>query len=163
MAEAKRKTIAMHPARRNTFPIGIILAVALPVAALFIFIFARAGQVGNLPKDTVILSQAALEETYGLRVNLLAVTAAGGMVDLRLKIVDAAKARALLGDAKNLPTLFVNHSRLFPAREISVDGIKFENDTILAILFSNPRNLVTRGTSVTIVFGYIAVEPIESK
>lgn len=163
MAVAKPKLIATHPTRRNIFLKGSLVAVALLVAALVVFNAALSAPAGALPKDTVVLSQAALEETYGLRVSLVAVTAAGGMVDLRLKIVDAAKAQSLLGNAQNLPTLFVNQSRLFPRHALSTETIKFENDSILLFLFSNPGNLVARGTPVTVMFGNIAVEPIESK
>jgi hypothetical protein len=161
--EAKRKPIAKYPARRSPFLNGIYVAMALLAIALVVFNAVRSVQAGELPKDTVLLSQAALGEKYGLQVNLLAVTAAGGMVDLRLKIVDAAKAETLLGDAKNLPTLFVNHTRLFPTQEISPEAIKFENGTVLVVLFSNPRNLITPGTPVTVMFGNTAVEPIESR
>lgn len=163
MVEAKRKSIATHPTQQNTIPHWIWFAVALSVIALAAFIALDTTQADGLPKDVVILSQAALEETYGLRVNLVAVTAAGGMVDLRLKVVDAVKAQALLGDAENHPTLFVDRSRLFPAQDISAETARLKDGSILVVLFSNPRNLVTRNTPVTILFGNIAVEPIESK
>lgn len=163
MVEAKHKSIAAHRTQRTITPHWIWSVVALSVIALTVFIALDTTQADSLPKDAVILSQAALEETYGLRVNLVAVTAAGGMVDLRLKVVDAAKAQALLSDAKNLPTLVVDRMRLYPAQDISVDASRLKNDSILVVLFSNPRDLVMSGTPVTILFGNIAVEPIESK
>jgi hypothetical protein len=39
-----------------------------------------------------------LEDKYGLRVNLTAVTSSGSFVSLRLKIADGEKAKLLLGD-----------------------------------------------------------------
>ncbi len=63
----------------------------------------RAFQAASLPNGTVVISQGTLEEKYGLRVNLIAVTAAGGFVDVRLKIVDGEKLKLLLADKNKFP------------------------------------------------------------
>src|SRR5690349_9478437 len=87
----------------------IIGAFALVILFVFVFIVIRAYQASrpaSLPPGTVVISQSVLEAKYGLRVNLLAVTGAGGFVDVRLKMVDAEKARLLLADAKHFPALF---------------------------------------------------------
>ena len=111
------------------------------------------------------VSQATLEKTHGLRPTLIAVTAAGGMVDVRLRIVDVEKARSLLQDKKNFPTLLVKGSNtiLNVSEETKSQEIKFEPDGNLFLLFPNSGGTVKHGTSVTLVFGNTALEPIQVK
>jgi hypothetical protein len=111
------------------------------------------------------ISQSVLEEQYGLRVNLVAVTAAGGLVDLRLKILDGGRAEALLGDPTNLPALLV------PDRDVTLElpdeaksqEIRFEDDGNYFMMFPNTANAVKPGTPVTIQFGDLQLEPIAAK
>lgn len=109
------------------------------------------------------ISQSALEDKYGLRVSLVAVTAAGGMVDLRLNVVDAEKATALLQNKKNFPRLLVNGRVLDVAEETKSQELKLEDNGSLFLLFPNAGNAVKPGTSVTLLFGEIALEPIEAR
>jgi len=108
--KANRPAVTLNSSTNKIFYIAIILVILL-VAAIFINNAYRAFQPASLPQGTVSISQSVLEEKYGLHVNLVAVTGAGGFVDLRLKMVDGDKAKLLLGDKKNFPTIF------------SVDGI----------------------------------------
>ena len=89
-----------HPI--NLFQLQLLLVILI-AAGLAVFNFYKPGSTFALP--TTVISQSALEEKYGLRVNLVAVTGAGGFVDLRLKIVDGEKAKLLLTDAKKFPSL----------------------------------------------------------
>ncbi len=110
-----------------------------------------------------LLSQADLEGRYGLRVTLIAVTAAGGMVDVRLKMVDAAKVQALLQDRANFPALRVGERgvTLNASADVRSGEINFENNADLFLLFPNSGNAVKPGTQVYLMFGNIAVEPIK--
>ncbi len=56
-------------------------------------------------KNGFPLFQKAFDEQYGLRVNLLAMNTASGMVDLRLKMLDVVKAKSFLQDKKYFPIL----------------------------------------------------------
>jgi hypothetical protein len=116
------------------------------------------------PRNVTTVSSQTLEDQYGLRVNLVAVTAAGGMVDLRLKIVDGEKAKALLQDEKNFPAVFVNGNvTLNASEEVKSQEIQFENDGNLFLMFPNAGNAVKRGSKVTVTFGDIVLEPIVVK
>jgi hypothetical protein len=110
---------------------------------------------------TRVISQKALEEQYGLHVSLVAVTAAGGFVDVRLKLVDAQKAKLLLADAKNFPALSINKRIVLnaPKDEISQE-IKFIDGGNLFIMYPNVANAVTPGTPVTVRFGDLSLESI---
>ncbi len=48
---------------------------------------------------------------YGIDIDLLAVTAAGGMVELRYQVVDPDKAAPLMHDAELSPTLVAEDDR----------------------------------------------------
>jgi hypothetical protein len=111
-----------------------------------------------------VITQQTLQEQYGLGVNLVAVTAAGGMIDLRLKITDSQKAKALLGDQANFPTLRASNGLVLQAaQDIASQAIKFEDGGNIFVLYPNGQNAVKSGDAVTIVFGDIQVEPIPAK
>jgi hypothetical protein len=105
-----------------------------------------------------------LEQQYGLRVSLLGVTAAGGMVDLRLKVLDPQKAALLLHDPASLPVLSVgNGNTLLKAQEDTrIDNLKLETGVIF-LLYPNLGNLVRPGTPVSIRFGDIRLEPFAAQ
>jgi hypothetical protein len=110
------------------------------------------------------ISQSTLEEKYGLRVNLVAVTAAGGFVDVRLKIVDGDKSKLLLADKANFPALLSERGVTLSAPEdTKSQTIEFVTGGNLFIMYPNSGDAVQRGTGVTIVFGDIALEPITAQ
>jgi len=150
-----------HP-RSYRFLFFSLLVVVLAASGIYLFNAIRTYQASFLPKGTVVITQSILEEKYGLRVSLVAVTAAGGMVDLRMKIVDAEKAKTLLQDPKNYPSLFINGNILSVSPDTIAQGINFTNESIF-LLFANAHSLVETGVPVTILFGHTALEPIPSR
>jgi len=148
--------------RKYLVPV-VVLVIVILVGILAYATISR--QAAVVPPGTTPISQSTLEEQYGLRVNLIAVTAAGGMVDLRLKILDAAKARLLLQDTKVNPVLIVAGSGVtLPAPEDSqAQDIKLENGGVLFFLFPNVRNVIKPGVPVTVKFGDVSLEPIPAK
>jgi len=143
--------------------IAIILSVLL-VVALYINNVSKAFQAASLPKGTVVISQGTLEEKYGLRVNLVAVTAAGGFVDVRLKIVDGEKLKQLLTDKSNFPALYTEQGVILNAPEdTKSQKIEFISGGNLFIMYPNAGNAVKLDSPVTILFGNIAVEPINAR
>lgn len=161
MMEAKVRPIA-GGTRLNK--ILILAAILIFLSVIGFSVYQSVIQAHSLPRGTSIISQAALEEKYGLRVSLIGVTAAGGLVDVRLKILDGVKARALLGDPKNFPSLFVEQRYFLHASEdYRAQEIRFDDGGNLFVMFSNPRNLVKPGTPIMILFGNMALEPIPAK
>ena len=113
---------------------------------------------------TSVISLQTLEEEYGLGVNLVAVTAAGGMVDLRLRISDSQKAKALLGDQANFPKLRASNGLVLQASEdVAAQPVKFEDDGNIFVLYMNAQNAVKPGDPVNIVFGDLQVEAIQTR
>jgi hypothetical protein len=141
-----------------------IVMVVLGIAALYINNAYLALRVASLPPAVTVISQKTLEEQYGLRVNLVAVTAAGGMVDLRLKMEDGEKARLLLQDKKHFPSLQAANQQALKADEDTTNQeIKFATDGGLFVLFPNSGNSVKPGSTVTIIFGDLQLEPVTVK
>jgi hypothetical protein len=161
MQEAKTNYLVVTP-RLNKFVLPLLIVILLGGVGFLVFKSVNASR-SSRPKIT--LSPSALEEQYGLRVSLIGMTAAGGMVDLRLKIVDGEKARALLQAKDNFPSLqLVKSGRtLSPSEDSKSQVIKFENGLSLFLMYPNAGNAVKSGATVTVRFGDIALEPIEVK
>jgi hypothetical protein len=116
------------------------------------------------PPAAAPISASLLEERYGLRINLVAVTAAGGFVDVRLTIIDAGKAKLLLQPAENYPGLRVAASGVtLSVPSDSRAAIPFQDGSGVFLLFPNSNNAVKRGSPVMLTFGKLQLEAIPAK
>ena len=158
--EARRVTSFF---RTNRLIFSVIIILILAVITLSAYISFNLHLSENRLKP-VPITQATLEQKYGLHVQLVATTAAGGLIDVRLKIIDPQKARMLLGDQANFPALLVGNGVVIRvAEDIASQPIKFEKDAGIYVLYPNAGNLVQPGSAVTITFGELQVEPIPAK
>ena len=158
--KAKPEIPVLRSSRSFNLTVIIIVLAVLGISTYTAF---RTAQSQVQPPDVTLVSQPVLAEQYGLGVNLVAVTAAGGLLDLRLKIIDGEKAKALLGDQTNFPALLVGDGVVLRAAEdIASQPIKFENDSNLFVIYPNGAN-IQPGDPVNIVFGDLQVEPILAK
>jgi hypothetical protein len=151
-----------NQARLNTFPalFGLAVLILMVLGVLYYT------QVSNRKAvvSPVNISQAELTEKYGLQVNLVAVTAAGGLVDTRIRIVNGEKAKALLSDKENFPSLSIHDRIMLSASEdIKSQEVRFENESTMFIIYANSGGVVKKGTPVKIVFGDIAVDAIPAQ
>jgi hypothetical protein len=113
----------------------------------------------NSSARTVSLEE--LEERYGIRPTLIGVTAAGGMVDFRFKVLDVEKARILIKDHSLMPVLTVQDTGTRIALVSNgPHSMTFYNDKVYYILFGNPKGEVKPGTPIAVAFGDIQVGPI---
>ena len=104
-----------------------------------------------------------LETKYGIQVAQLAVTASGGLVDVRFKVLDAAKARALLADPANAPTLIAGDKPPLAPPHHALQGAKFNTGQIFYVLYPNQRGAVQRGGAVTIAMGEARLGPVKAQ
>ena len=145
--------------RSSKFIITALILVLLTVAG-----FLLNGRQKTSPADAPalkIISVATLEEQYGLRVNLIAVTGAGSFVDVRIKIVDGEKAKLLLSDDANFPVVLAdNDIFLLAPVDTRSQPIIFDDDADMFILYPNASNTVKPGAQVRILFGEIALGPV---
>ena len=155
-----------------------LLFIALIVCFSLVFFLAACSPAGDNMDDksvspgeeqsasaTTILSTQDLEAEYGMRVSLVAVTAAGGLVDVRIKLVDPEKARILLEKPENFPTLWIDEAKvtLKVPKETSDQDIQYDPNATMFLLFANAGNAVKPGTPVAIVFGDVQLEPINAQ
>lgn len=159
-----KATLTTAQPRLNKFAIIAIILIVLVLGGLFTYINLQMRTASSLPQTTQI-SLSTLEENYGLRVDLIGVTAAGGLVDLRFKVLDAEKAKKLLKDSKSLPQLVVADSGaiLNTSEDSQSQEMKLENDGNLFLLFPNAGNALKPGSPVMVRFGDISLEPIIAK
>ncbi len=105
-----------------------------------------------------VITDEAFEARYGVRVRLIGVTAAGGMIDLRLKVLDPEKAKQLLashdGEHGTGLGLWVEDRQLLLTIPASaMHHASPELNRIMYLLFPNSHNAVRPGTRVAVVFG----------
>ena len=161
MQAIKARRAAGQPVSNRFLFVGVIFIVF--VLGVYAFNLLRASQAAALSQKVVVISQNTLEEQYGLRVTLVAVTAAGGMLDLRLKVLDGEKAKTLLLDPKNYPALQVAGSLLTVPADTKALGLNLKTGANIYLLFSNSHSLAQSGVPVTVMFGDTAIEPIPAK
>ncbi|MCA9916363.1 MAG: hypothetical protein KC445_00345 [Anaerolineales bacterium] len=145
----------------------IVFVVGLLVVLGLMFTYKRMRPLWEVSAaaDTVV-SEQTLADQYGVRVNLLAVTAVGGMVDLRLKILDAEKASLLLQDSGDVPILHIeNGQAVLKAPEDSTGQLmsNLTDDGNIFLAFPNVGNVLKPGMLVTIQFGEISLESIPAR
>lgn len=110
------------------------------------------------------ISENEFESRYGMRVLLVAVTGAGGFVDVRIKILDGEKAKTLLGEKNNFPAVLAANDVVLNAPEdTKSQEIRYEDGGAMFILYPNSGNSVTKGSPIHIMFGDIALGPINAQ
>ena len=105
-----------------------------------------------------------LERRSGIQVTRIAVVAAGGLVDLRFKVLDAAKARKRLLDPANGPMLIPEGSEqpLTPPHN-ALKNVRLADDLVNYILFPNVRNAVKPGTKVVVALAGLRLDPVTAQ
>jgi hypothetical protein len=162
MIDAKTKTMGRQFSSNKQLVVLIILIILLAFG-LYGYNAFRAFQAPQLG-GSVTISQSVLKEDYGVRVQLVAVTAAGGLVDLRIQVTDAAKAQAFLSDSANLPTLRVGDDLILRTDDTAaLQDVQIENGKSIFYLYPNSGNTLKPGDPVNIVFGDLKVEAIQAK
>ena len=145
--------------------VAVLTALALLTGGGWYYYNKRMAQITPLATQTPagFISNDQLEAQYGVRVTLIAVTAQGGIVDFRYKVVDPTKAASLLHDPANTPILTVIGS----GQSLSPTGMSrhhrqmsMKRGAIPFSFYPNVRGVVKPGVPVSVAFGNIKVEPI---
>jgi len=103
------------------------------------------------------VSLQTLEEEYGLQVIQATTTARDSIVDVRMRVLDPEKAEQLVKEGHF--ALLVGDT-LIPAPHVSRHMLV--NKTII-VMFPNREFIVNSGTSVSVVFENLKVEPVAVK
>lgn len=155
--------IARTQAERPRWIRYLIPVALLLVLAIAFFTYQAQSTSGTL-SGSQILSQVAFEEQHGLQVRLIGVTGGGGLVDFRLKMIDAEKARQFLQTPDNLPILLVaaDGTQILAADSMD-DDIQWDDGGILFMLLPNSEGLIQPESPVTVKFGDLQLEPIPAQ
>lgn len=102
----------------------------------------------------------ALETQYGVQIAHVGLAAAGGLVDVRFKVLDAAKARALLGNAAHAPMLIAGENPPLMPPHHALKGARFSKGQVFYILYPNVRSAVQPGVEVTVAVGDVRLGPV---
>jgi len=128
----------------------------------YTLLLSRDGSAGPTPTretpvetaETPVVSPTGLQARSGVRITQLAITGAGGLIDLRFQVVDPDLAANVHGTATP-PMLFDERSgvvvdQLFMGHQ---HHGRMRAGQSYYLLFDNPGNLVHRGTRVTVQLG----------
>ena len=108
----------------------------------------------------VLPPPSALESQVGIQIAHVGLTASGGLVDLRFKVLDAAKARALLGNPANAPMLIAGDMPPLMAPHKALHGAKYGQGQVVYILYPNLRGAIKPGAEVTVALGDTRLGPV---
>jgi hypothetical protein len=152
------------PARQSGNRQPLLLAsLAVIVVTVSVFSY-QLGAAKNAPQHALpatVLSNDRLEQEYGIRLTLVGVTAAGGMVDVRYRVVDPVKAAKLIDEEEGgiMPMVYVGNGDVMLMPDMHMREQKLVAGRVYFVLIPNTQNAVKRGSVVTVVFGNVAVEP----
>jgi hypothetical protein len=108
------------------------------------------------------ITREQLAGDYGIRLTLVGVTAAGGLVDLRFKITDAKKARKLFDDPAVMPAIVAEPTGviLAPPHGGHHSHVTPTSGASYFVLIGNAGGVVQRGVPVSVVINSVRVEHI---
>jgi hypothetical protein len=138
-------------------PRRVMVGVAIAIAA-------AAGSAAAAVPAVRTLSPASFEQRHGIRLVRVAVTAAGGMVDLRLVVTDQDKARALLADPAHGPRLVADGGRrILSAPHRLAHGLSVRQGAGSFLLYPNVAGAVRPGSRLLVAFGDVRVGPLVAR
>ena len=108
----------------------------------------------------VLPAPSALETQYGIQITQIGLTASDGLVDVRFKVLDATKARKLLGNPANTPVLIAGNNPPLTPPHHALQGAKFGDGLVYFILYPNVRGAIKHGGEVTVAMGDVRLGPV---
>jgi hypothetical protein len=153
--------------RRRTWLAAMVGVLVLPVAVAAAITFTAAGS--GVPSDAAVaaarvVSAADMESEYGIKVNLVGVSAGGGMIDLRFTVTDKDKAIHLLHDATVMPELLVEPSgKVIRAPTGMRHKVTVLDGGSYFILYPNPGGAIQAGTPVSVVIDSVRLAPLNAQ
>jgi len=139
---------------------GGVLLLLVPMAIVFTLTWSPlSGSLSNGVFLSTPVNQNELAERYGVKIDLVAVTAAGGLVDVRFSVLDKDKAEALFEGDGVLPIVAVEGTEtvLRPSHGMHHDLTLLKGGRYF-ILYSNSGGHVQDGTLVSVVIDGVRIE-----
>jgi hypothetical protein len=159
-AERDEIGLTKLPGRRRLMVIGLVGILLLGAGASAALGW-WPGQKADVRAGTTLVTADGMAARYGIDVNLIGVTAAGGLIEFRYQVVDPDKADRMIHNDKLLPIVVVEDSgatmvisRPHHASEIKLGATYF-------FLFANAHDAIHAGSQVTLVMGDSRIEHIK--
>lgn len=108
--------------------------------------------------SAVAVDTAVIQERYGVRIDLVGLSALGGLVELRFTVLDADKAVALFHDDTARPTLMVQPSGELLQPPAAAHKMSMLNGASYFVLYANKGNAVRGGTAVSLAMGDVRLD-----
>jgi hypothetical protein len=138
---------------------AILLAPLIVATSLTVF--------GSGPADPLqarLVSPQTMQDGYGIKLDMVAVTAAGGLVDMRFTVTDGSKASQLFHDPSTAPALLVDGTdAVLHMRRGMNHHLALLTGSRYFVLFPNAGGVIQRGTPVSVVIDDIRLEPIPAQ
>lgn len=152
-----REPGAAPPARRARRRWVAVVAVLLVVAAGLVW---WQGRERDVRDGTDLVTTQGLAARYGVDVDLIAVTAAGGLIEFRYQVVDPDKATRILHETRLAPTLVdeASGATLVMSAPPHKHGGELRLGGTYFFLLANSSNALHQGSKVTLVMGDARVE-----
>lgn len=102
---------------------------------------------------TTLVTAEGMAARYGINVNLIGVTAAGGLIEFRYQVVDPDKADQMIHDVTLLPIVVVEDSGATMVISRPHHAVEPELGGTYFFLFANAHNAIRAGSQLTLVMG----------
>ena len=111
---------------------------------------------------TTAVDQDGMAALHGVDINLVAVTAAGGLIEVRLQVTDPDKADAVLHDARDRPVLISEDT----GETLQMAAPPHHHGSLQLggqyfFLLANAHNAIRAGSEVTVVIDDSRLEHVE--
>ncbi len=146
-----------RPVRGRLVAIGVVAILLLGAGA------ARAWwpeAKADVRAGTTLVTAEGMAARYGITVNLIGVTAAGGLIEFRYQVVDPDKADQMIHDVTLLPIVVVEDSGATMVISRPHHAVEPELGGTYFFLFANAHNAIRAGSQLTLVMGDSRLEHI---
>ena len=141
--------------------LGVFVGVVLVAATIVGFKLvhssgASPARSASAGEEALLVSAAAFQAKSGVRLTQVAVTGAGGLLDLRFRVLDSSRAASVHSTSPMLvdERTGVVVNKLFMGHE---HRGRLKAGQSYYLIFTNPGNLVQRGSRVTVQLGTVRV------
>ena len=101
-----------------------------------------------------------LESKYGIQIAQVGLAASGGLVDVRFRVLDPVKVKALLDNPANTPVLIAGSKPPLQPPHQALRGARYAKGQVFYILYPNVRSAIQPGVEVTVAMGEARLGPL---
>jgi hypothetical protein len=134
---------------------GLLVLIGATILAWWAFRPAIQWEAGTMPVSPEI------EEKFGVRFSLLAVTADGGMIELRYRVIDEGKAANFGHYTETAPLLIAEDTgEMVDVTIMGLHNHRVEPGRQYYVLYRNTSGAIESGRPVTIALGDLKLEHV---